>query len=291
MPSSLSEAADHVDRLRVPGAVRGEAGDLGVVDLLDDARPHVERALLRFHGEVPVRPHEGDGLEPAAQEAPQHVRPLLDHVVGGEDHVGVEMLHDVAEQDQVAGAARLLELVAVRRLQHHAVELAAVHGGEPRLHLAERRDPDPGRAPALLPRQFADQPIRQRAGSGDADALALEVGHAPDRRFRRNQQREIGGCPVHGRDADRRRALDAEAEPRARAEPDIETAGGQRLLHLRIAAEARDRDVEPFAREDLGLDADLGRGEGERVGHRLADAHGVEGKRGVHPRDQQCGAQ
>ena len=42
----------------------------------------------------------------------------------------------------------------------------------------------------------------------------------------------------------------------------------------------------PFAREDLGLDADLGRAERERVGHRLADAYGVEGKRGGGVLDQ-----
>src|SRR5271169_2414210 len=80
-PQFLERSADHVDRLRIPGAVRGEAGNLGVVDLLDDALAHIERALLRFHRELPVRPHEGDGLEPGAQKAPQHVRALLDHVV------------------------------------------------------------------------------------------------------------------------------------------------------------------------------------------------------------------
>ncbi len=76
-----------------------------------------------------------------------------------------------------------LELVAVGRLQHDAVELAAIHGGEARLHLAERRDRNAVAAPALLARQFAHQPIGERAHGGDADALALEVGDGLDRRF------------------------------------------------------------------------------------------------------------
>ena len=50
------------------------------------------------------------------------------------------MLHDVAEQQQVAGAAGLLKLVAVGGLQHDAVEFAAIHGDEAGLHLAQRRD-------------------------------------------------------------------------------------------------------------------------------------------------------
>jgi len=51
------------------------------------------------HDEIFVRPHEGDGLEPAAQEtAAEQVRPLVDDVVGCKNDVSVEILRAIAEQ-------------------------------------------------------------------------------------------------------------------------------------------------------------------------------------------------
>jgi len=44
--------------------------------------------------------------------------------------VGVEVLHDIAEQQEIAGAALLFELECDRRLDDGPVEFAAVDGGE-----------------------------------------------------------------------------------------------------------------------------------------------------------------
>ena len=143
---------DDVDRRRAPGAVAREARDLRVVDFGGDAGLDLDGPGLGCHDEILIRPHEGDGLEPAAQETPQQVRPLVDDVVGCKDDVGVEILRDIAEQDEVSGLAGLLQLVAGRHLDHHAVEFAALDGGKPRLHLAQRQDLDAVAAPALLAR-------------------------------------------------------------------------------------------------------------------------------------------
>ena len=64
-------------------------------------------------------------------------------------------------------------------------------------------------------------------------------------------QGEIGGRPIHGGDADCRHALGAETEARARANRDIDGTGGERLLHLRIAAEGGDGKLETFLVPDL----------------------------------------
>ena len=88
---------------------------------------------------------------------------------------------------------------------------------------------------------------------------------------------EIPRRAVHGRHSDHRGALDPEAEPRSRAEADVDAAGGQRLLQLGVAPKARHGNVEAFARENLGVDPDLGRPEREGIGHRFAEADGVEG--------------
>src|SRR5262249_22949722 len=132
----VERMTDHVDRRHVPRAVIREARDLAVVDLGHDARLDLDGLAGRLHGAILVGPDEANALEPAAQEAPQHLAALIDHVVGGKDDVRIEMLGDGAEQEQVARLARLLELVAVGGFLHGAVELAAIHGGEARLHLA-----------------------------------------------------------------------------------------------------------------------------------------------------------
>ena len=56
--------------------------------------------------------------------------------------------------------------------------------------------------------------------------------------LREHREREIGGRAVHGGDADRRHALGAEAEARPGAERDVDGAGRERLLQLRVAAES-----------------------------------------------------
>ena len=164
----------------------------------------------------------------------------------------------------------------VADFDHLAVELAALHGGKPRLRGAERLDLDAVAAPALLARQFAGQPIGERARGGDADPLALEIGHRLDRRIGQHGEGEIGGRSVHGGDPDRRHPFGAEAETRPRADRHIDAVGGKRLLNAGIALEGEDLQVDAFLLEDLGLDADLGGAEGERIGHRLAEPDLVE---------------
>src|ERR1700730_18988744 len=85
---------DDVDRGRAPGAVDREAGDLRVVDFGGDAGLDLDSPGLGCHDEILIRPHEGDGLEPAAQETPQQVRLLVDDVVACKDNVSVEILSD-----------------------------------------------------------------------------------------------------------------------------------------------------------------------------------------------------
>ena len=72
--------------------------------------------------------------------------------------------------------------------------------------------------------------------------------------------REVRRRAVHRRHADRRHALGAEAEARAGAERDVDRAGGEAGLHLRVALEARNRELDAFLLEDAGLHADVGRG-------------------------------
>src|SRR5215470_16161545 len=170
----LERIADHVDRHRIPRTVVREVADLGVVDLRRDAFAHLHHLGARLHGEVLVGFHEGDGLEPAAQEPAQQLRTFLDHLVGRHDDVRVEVFLDVAEQKNVAALVLLLELVAGRRFNHHAVELAALHGGKPGRHRAKRSDLDAIGPPALLLRQLAREPIGERAERRHTDAFALE---------------------------------------------------------------------------------------------------------------------
>src|SRR5262249_26161965 len=66
----LERMPDDVDRCRAPGPVDREARDLRVVDFGGDAWLDLDGPSLGCHDEILVRPHEGDGLEPAAQETP-----------------------------------------------------------------------------------------------------------------------------------------------------------------------------------------------------------------------------
>src|SRR6267142_1236372 len=177
----LERIADDVDRHRIPRSVGREVRHLGIVDFRRDALAHVHDLGARLHGEVLVGLHEGHRLEPAAQEPTQQLSALLDHLVAGKDDVGVEMLLDVAEQENVAALVLLLQLVAGRRFNDHAVKLAALHGGKASRHRAERHDLDAVVPPALLLRQLAREPISKRAQRRDADALALEIGDRADR--------------------------------------------------------------------------------------------------------------
>ena len=195
MPSSLSEwrITSIAFGSQAPSAEK--PGDLAVVDLGDHAGLMSSVFASDCTAKSLFARMNAIGPEPAAEEAAQQLGALVDHVVGRIDHVGVEVLHDAAEQQRLRALPCSSSSIAVGGLMHHAVELAALHGGEPRLHRAERDDLDAVAAPALLARQLAHQPVGERADRGDADALALEIGEGLDRRIGRHQQREIGGGP------------------------------------------------------------------------------------------------
>ena len=163
--------------------------------------------------------HEGDGLEPAAQETPQQFGRFSIMSSVAKIDVGIEMLLDVAEQRDGPALALLFELVAGRRSRSPCRRA--------RCAPSRRAAPAPRRAPCTwMPSRpqpcccdnlRISQSVSEPSG-GDADALALEIGDGPDLRAREHGQREIGGRAVHGGDADRRHALGAEAHARSRAE-------------------------------------------------------------------------
>src|SRR3982074_1297352 len=124
-------------------------------------------------------------------------------------------------------------------------------------------------SPPRWGRECGHQPVGERAERGHADALALEISDGLDRRVEGKHQREVDRRPVHGGNANRRRALGTESQSRPRAQPHVEAAGGERLLHLRIAAKACYLDLDAFLVEDLGLNPDFGRPEGQRIRNRL----------------------
>src|SRR5215216_4236529 len=152
---------DDFDRLRIPRPVRGEAADLGIIDFGHDALAHLHDPRARFHGGRLVDLHEGHCLEPAAQETTQQFRAFVDHLVGGKYDVGVEVLLDIAEKQNVSALALLLELEPGGGLDNHAVELVAFHGRQPCRYRAKRHDLNAFRTPALLTRQLTCQPIRK----------------------------------------------------------------------------------------------------------------------------------
>src|SRR5207253_10872651 len=99
----LERMPDDVDRRRAPGAVAREARDLRVVDFGGDAGLDLDGPGLGCHDEILVRPHEGDGLEPAVQETPQQVRPLVDDVVGCKDEIGRASCRESGEGGVLGG--------------------------------------------------------------------------------------------------------------------------------------------------------------------------------------------
>jgi hypothetical protein len=81
------------------------------------------------------------------QESPHGLGTAPDQLVGGEDHVDVEVL-DVGEANEDAALAALLELEGVADVHDGAVDVAALHRRDLARHGAHRRDVDPFRAPA-----------------------------------------------------------------------------------------------------------------------------------------------
>ena len=120
-----------------------------------------------------------------------------------------------------------------------------------------------------------------RADSGDADLATLEIVDGFHRVVRPHHQGEDQRRIGHGGNALGGRALDDEGEAGAGAERDVDPVGGHGLLDARIAAEARDDEIDAVPAEDAGALADVGGHERERLAAGLADAQGfgVDGRK------------
>ena len=105
----------------------------------------VERARDR-DGLGLVAAHEGDGVEPALDEAPHLVGMVVQRAVGGEDRVRQEVMDDLGRGKEHSSALRLLELEGERRRLHGGIDLAGL----------ERRDV--GRRGSRRPRQGSCRP-------------------------------------------------------------------------------------------------------------------------------------
>ena len=226
-----------------------------------------------FTVSVLVGADEGDGLEPAAQETPQRVGPLLDHVVGREDDVGVEILLDVAEVDQDAALLQLLQLEAARRIRspwrrgRRAPWRRAAPASSRAASTCMPSRPQPcWRDSSRLSQSVSEPPVvtPMRLPLRSATVLIGDFASTTTARF--DGAPYIAATPIAGTPLARK--------PRPGPEPsdDVDRAGGEAGLHLRVALEARNRELDAFLLEDAGLHADVGRGEGPGVGNRLADA-------------------
>ena len=225
-----------------------KTADLGVVDFRRDARAPATTLAPDFTAKSLLAFMKATVLNQPRRKPPQQVRTLLDHLVGGEDDVRVEVLLDVAEQEDVAALALLLELVAGRRFDHHAVELAALHGGQPRRHRAERHDLDAVRPPALLA-AHSSRVSQSVSEPSVVTPMLLPLRSATvwiDERGSTASARLAGGpymaaTPIAGTPLARK--------PRPGPEPTATSTApaGERLLHLGVAAERRHREARTLA--------------------------------------------
>ena len=79
--------------------------------------------------------------------------------------------------------------------------------------------------------------------------------------------------------------------PRSAAEPEIDAAGGKRLLHLGVAAEIGAVDIEAMFGEEALRDTDIDRQEGPGGALRLADTDLLVGARGLRTDEHHGGNQ
>ena len=136
-------------------------------------------------------------------------------------------------------------------------------------------------APAFLYGHLLGQPVAQRAHRRHRDQLAFQIGDGLDRRTFQHDRRDVARRAGESGDADPRRALGDEGQPRSAAEPDIDAAGGQRLLHLGVAAEIGAVDIETKLSEEALRDADIDRQKSPGGALRLADTDLLVGARGL----------
>ena len=216
----------------------------------------------------------------------------------GENHMRMEMRHRIAERREQPALAVLDEIESFLNRVDAAGEFARFHGGEARAHLAHRRHLDAVRPPALAIGEAPRQPVGQRACGRHADALALEVIDGLDRPVLHHDERHVARLARHGGDGDGRHALGRIAHARARAEADVDRAGGERLLQLAIASENGNLGINAEGGEDALFLGHIGAGEGEGRANRLADAqlrggkrrHGLQGETGYGGEGQRMAA-
>src|SRR5262245_36528805 len=100
-------AAQYRQRLRLEMAVVVEHWHHLVIEAAGGRFVGTEHVFHDGDGGSLVLAHEADGFEPAREEAPQHVGPGGDSLVGAEDDVDVNVLQQVAEAQQNASLAAL----------------------------------------------------------------------------------------------------------------------------------------------------------------------------------------
>ena len=82
--------------------------------------------------------HEGDGFEPAFQEAAQRFGLRRDGLVGREDHVDVEILQQVVEAEQDAALAALDEIERDGEIDDRRIDRLGAERGDPGGVVADR---------------------------------------------------------------------------------------------------------------------------------------------------------
>ena len=122
-----------------------------------------------------VGAHKRDGLEPAFEEVAQIVGLAGDILIGRINDVNDEIRH-LREAHQDTGLPFLFQIERIADIHDDAVDVATLERRDLPRHPAHRLDFDAVRTPALTAGRFADQKVSQRAGGGNADFLALEVG-------------------------------------------------------------------------------------------------------------------
>ena len=138
-----------------------------VVDLLDyDVR--FGQGFL-FSPPRPVRAEALDGFEPAVEKSLHRVRMLFDLIVGGEYHVGDELIDERRRCGDDAPLLGFLQRVTGFQRADIAVDLISLDRGAGRRHATDRHHGDAVGAPAFLLVDAGTDPVGQRADRGAAE--------------------------------------------------------------------------------------------------------------------------
>lgn len=237
----------------------------------------MERRRYRRHRGGFIGTGEGDGFEPGLKKAADGIGMRRDELVGGDNHISMEIRHQTAESLENPGVAALLSFQREAQIQRGAVDLAGLHERDGSGRRAGGHDVDAFWSPPLLPREIDRQQRRERARRGDADFLPFEAGDGRDRLIRVHGDADIVRRTRHRGNRLGRRALDDEGHVRTVVEAHIDAAGDHRLDHLGGAGEGEALDLEAMTTEDPLLDAEIEQGEGKGLRDRLADPEHVFG--------------